>query len=354
MNENLPTGAPPRQLPGAQPALQGNETDGGMIALRALGSFHVGGNIRHLQGLPATRLVPVPGAPPIDIDPNGAYSVGPMYVQYAKVAVPCSPWPLLLWHGGGMTGACWETTPDGRPGWQSFFLRAGLDVYVSDAVERGRSGFARWPQFFGSEPFFMPQHAAWENYRIGPAGDFSTVPDHRRAYEGSRFPVDAFDSFTRQMVPRWQGNEPLIQDAYDALLQRMNCAIVLAHSQGAGFALQSAMRAPERVAALVLVEPGGLSGVDPAGFASCCGFPLLVVWGDRVAEVPFWAVARQAADALVAAVTAAGGDASTLDLPAAGVPGNSHLPMMDRNSDDVAQRVLDWLMLKNLCSLTRI
>jgi hypothetical protein len=38
-----------------------------------------------------------------------------------------------------MTGANWETMPAGRPGWQMFFLHAGFDVFVSDAVERGRA-----------------------------------------------------------------------------------------------------------------------------------------------------------------------------------------------------------------------
>ena len=38
--------------------------------------------------------------------------------------------------GGGLSGVTWETKPDGNPGWQQFFLKAGHDVYVSDAVER--------------------------------------------------------------------------------------------------------------------------------------------------------------------------------------------------------------------------
>jgi len=35
-----------------------------------------------------------------------------------------------------------RTTPDGRDGWLNMFIRKGWDVYNSDAVERGRSGFA--------------------------------------------------------------------------------------------------------------------------------------------------------------------------------------------------------------------
>ena len=33
--------------------------------------------------------------------------------------------PLLMWHGGGLTGVTYETTPDGREGWLNYFLRKG-------------------------------------------------------------------------------------------------------------------------------------------------------------------------------------------------------------------------------------
>jgi hypothetical protein len=35
----------------------------------------------------------------------------------------------LLWHGGGLTGVTYETTPDGRDGWLNMFVRSGWDVY---------------------------------------------------------------------------------------------------------------------------------------------------------------------------------------------------------------------------------
>lgn len=56
-----------------------------------------------------------------------------------------------------MTGVNWDTTPDGRPGWQMFFLRAGFDTYVSDAVERGRASWAPFPQVYPEAPFFRCQ-----------------------------------------------------------------------------------------------------------------------------------------------------------------------------------------------------
>ena len=71
-----------------------------------------------------------------------------------------------MWHGGGESGANWETTPDGRDGWQMRFLRAGLDVYVSDSVERGSSSWARRPNVYTSEPFFLTARGLGGNVPI--------------------------------------------------------------------------------------------------------------------------------------------------------------------------------------------
>ena len=106
-----------------------------MIGLRSIESFHVGGTDLTLSGLPVAERRMAVGAAPRRIDPNGACVTGQMYVQAYRQAAPRHPLPVLLWHGGGLTGACWETTPDGRPGWLMWFLEQGFDVLVSDAVE---------------------------------------------------------------------------------------------------------------------------------------------------------------------------------------------------------------------------
>ena len=112
------------------------------IVLRDMGSFHIGGRVVEISGRPVQQIVRVPGGPPSRLDPNGRYQVEQMYVQFFLPRDRKGKYPLLLWHGGGLTGASFETTPDGREGFVNMFIRKGWDVYVSDAVERGRSGFA--------------------------------------------------------------------------------------------------------------------------------------------------------------------------------------------------------------------
>jgi hypothetical protein len=87
-----------------------------------------------------------------------------------------------------------------------FFLKAGHDVYVSDAVERGRASWARYPEVFSSEPVFRTKKEAWELFRIGPADSYQDEA-HKQAYAETQFPVLAFDQFMKQGVPRWLTND---------------------------------------------------------------------------------------------------------------------------------------------------
>ena len=122
----------------AMPALTAEED----IVLRGMGSFHVGGRVAEVSGKPVRMIVRQPGGPLTKLDPNGQYMVEQMYVQYFLPKQRKGKLPLLMWHGGGLTGVTYESTPDGREGWLNLFVRKGWDVYVSDAVERGRAGFA--------------------------------------------------------------------------------------------------------------------------------------------------------------------------------------------------------------------
>src|SRR5260221_1951883 len=86
------------------------------IEVGEIGSFHIGGSEVTLNGLPTREIVFTQGAAPFKSDPNGDFEVGQMYVQYVKLAHPQAKFPLLMVHGGGLSGVTWETKPDGQPG----------------------------------------------------------------------------------------------------------------------------------------------------------------------------------------------------------------------------------------------
>src|SRR5262245_12547334 len=59
----------------------------------------------------------------------GSIVVNQMYVHYRVPAGPKGV-PLVLVHGSNHTGMTYETTPDGREGWATWFVRQGHPVYV--------------------------------------------------------------------------------------------------------------------------------------------------------------------------------------------------------------------------------
>lgn len=303
-----------------------------------------------LEGLPLRERVSTPGGPIHHVNPNGEIIAGQMYVQFVRLAAPKATAPLLMWHGGGMTGASWESTPDGRPGWQMFFLRAGFNTYLSDAVERGRASFAPFPHVYPEAPYFRTARELWEDTcRFGSTGSWNVDPTRRHPYVGLRFPIDAFEAFLAQCVPRWGCNDSLTQAAYDALVQRLAPGlIILTHSQGGNFGLQSALHAPDRVRAVISLEPSGAPDPTEAQAASLRKVPHLFVWGDNLSDNPFWAHSRPAAERWRDALIAAGCDVTWIDLPERGVHGNSHALMADDNSDEIAALVLGWMAGRGL------
>ena len=326
----------------------GSPTD--HFGVKEVGSFHIGGRQVTLSGLPEKEIVFTAGAAPFKVNPNGDFEVEQMYVQYVKLHEHFrkAKYPLLMWHGGGLAGVTWETKPDGKPGWQNFFLKAGHDVYVSDAVERGRASWARYPEIFKTEPFFRTKKEAWELFRLGPEGSYQTDPAKRIAYlEGTQFPVEAFDQFGKQGIPRWATNDLATQAAYDQYVQKVCPCVIMVHSQGGNFTFSAALKAPGMVKAVIAVEPSGVPG-DKVDITALKGIPHLFVWEDYLDRYPLWQKIAPNVDRFEQALRQQGTDVTRIDLPKTGVRGNSHMLMMDRNSDAIAQLIQDWMVSKNL------
>lgn len=315
------------------------------VALADWGSFHIGGREVVIAGQPVREVLFSPGGVPARVDPNGTYLMGGMYAGYMIPAERRGTVPLMLWHGGGLSGVSWETTPDGRPGWQHFFVRRGWHTIVSDAVERGRSGWTMIPDQTGGQPVFLTVDNPFERFRIGDgAGSFA----RGAVLPGNQFPADreSYMNFMRQIVPRFTTTDALTLDAYLALLDRTGPSVVVAHSQAGLFGWRAAQERPANVRALVLVEPAAVG--DPAKVAALRDVPVLMVFGDYIATDPRWPTIRANGLRFAEAVRAAGGTVDVVDLPERGIRGNSHMIMMDRNSDAVAAVVGDWLAAKGL------
>lgn len=313
--------------------------------VKAIGGFHIGGHMAELSGLPMRTARITKGGPELEIDPNGRFAVGQMYVQYTLLAEPSFPYLVLMWHGGGQTGVTWEDTPDGRPGWQQRFLEGGFDVYCSDAVERGRASWAKYPEFFESEPIFRSQQDAWKLFRFGPLDSFHVEHEKRTYFANGQWPAEATDQYQKQVVARWAGNDAITQAAYDELVEHAGPCVIVSHSQSGAFSTQAAVNNPRKVKAVVTLEPSGAADADGAQLKALAdaGTKHLVIWGDNFEGHERWAIYRGNVGEYGRRLAAAGVHWQEWDLPQMGIPGNSHFPMMDRNSDEIARMVQDWL-----------
>ena len=319
-----------------------------VLRIRDIGSLHVGGGLARLNGQPEREVRFSPGNPPVRVNPNGEFEIGQMYVQYVCLESPKARNPLLLMHGGGMCGVTYETKPDGQPGWQRWFLQAGHDVYVADAVERGRASWARSPEFFAGEPLFRTKAEAWELFRIGADGSWRGSARTSLANPGSLFPIPAFDQFMKQTVPRWVSTDAAVQAAYDALVQARGPFVIIAHSQGCNFAFNMALAHPDKVRAIVAIEPSGFPDPSVADLGALAPIPHLLVWGDHLARSATWVRVRQGLARYCSALRSHGVRVDEFDLPAMGFAGNSHMVMMDSNSDLVAELIQGWIVRQNL------
>jgi pimeloyl-ACP methyl ester carboxylesterase len=264
-----------------------------------------------------------------------------MYTQFFLPKNRKGKYPLLLWHGGGLTGVTYESTPDGREGWMNMFIRKGWDTYVSDAVERGRSGFAS-PDVWSDAPIFLNYQDPYERFRMGAGeGSWNADPAKRKLLPGNQFPVEAYDNYMRQSVPRWLSTDKVIIDAYMALVDKICPCVLLIHSQSGQFGLRVAETKPDKIKAFVAVEPAGSGPSTKA--AALKNIPMLTIFGDYVDDHPRWAAYKKQLNEYGGALKAAGGSFEMVMLPDIGIKGNSHMLMQDKNNAEIAEVIQKWL-----------
>lgn len=98
---------------------------------------------------------------------------------------------IVFLHGYGQSGKSWETTPDGRDGFQNIFLEKGYNTYIVDQPRRGRAGQSTVARNLTARP---DDQLWYNNFRIGQwpnIYDNVSVPRDKESRE----------QFFRQMTP---------------------------------------------------------------------------------------------------------------------------------------------------------
>ena len=200
---------------------------------------------------------------------------------------------------------------------------------------------------FEGEPIFLTRENPFERCRIGQgAGSYNKDPAKMKLRRGGQFPAEGYDNFTKQGVPRWTTTDAAIIAAYIELVDKVCPCVVLIHSQSGQFGQKVAQARPDKVKALVLVEPAGLG--DPKLVANLKNVPILAVYGDYIEQDSRWPTIRGNQLKFLEQVRAAGGRYDVVDLPKSGIRGNSHMMMMDKNNLQIADVIQGWLEKQGL------
>ena len=288
------------------------------------------------------------------------------YVFYQK-PVDARRYPLVFAHGVGQCTKTWETTPDGREGFQNIFLRKGFSTYLVDQPRRGDAGRSTVEAVI--TPAFDEE--VWFNrFRVG------IWPDYFEGVQFSRDP-EALNQYFRQMTPNVGAVDfEVYSDAYAALFDKVGPAIFVTHSQGGGIGWQTLPKT-KNIRAIVAFEPGSnvpfpegqmppeadfstlskkTEGVEVPMevFKEFTRIPIIIYYGDNLPETDErpelyeWTrrlhLMRQWAQML----NDLGGDVTVVHLPEAGLHGNTHFPMSDLNNAEVAELMYGWLREKGL------
>ena len=340
-------------LPAASPVQAGVPAP---LTLQQQGSFAVGGTVVRNAGT-FDSLKPGPQ--------GQTYHGDHAYVFY-QVPANARRLPLVLWHGAGQSSKTWETTPDGREGFQNIFLRRNFPVYLIDQPRRGKAGRSSVPLAVAP----TPDEQQWFNqFRVG------VWPEFFPGVQFSRDPA-ALEQYFRQMTPNTGAfDADVTSDAVTALFKKIGPGILVTHSQGGGPGWLTAMKAPN-VRAVVAYEPGSgfvfpqdevpapmtsaggsleAVGVPVSEFLKLTKIPIVVFYGDNIPDQPTtnpnqdsWRIRLAMARLWRDAVNRRGGDVTLVHLPELGIRGNTHFPFSDLNNVEIADLLSDFLKSKQL------
>jgi pimeloyl-ACP methyl ester carboxylesterase len=337
-------------------AIDANASEQNPLVLMDQGSFAVGGTV---QTTPGTFVNNSPTA-------QGQSFHGDHLYAFYQTPERRRPFPIVMLHGAYVSGRSWETTPDGREGFQTIFLRRRFPVYIVDQPRRGRAGNSTVRATIEPTP---NDQLFFDQFRFG------AWPKLFDGVQLDRMP-ETMNQFFRSLTPNTGPYDAqLIANAMAALFEKIGPAILFSHSQGGEPGWLTAIKTPN-VKAIVAFEPGSgfvfpkgeappempsAAGtlkpveVPAADFAKLTRMPIIVYYGDNIPTEPTaergrdnWRVRLAMAKLWVAAINRHGGDARLVRLPEIGIRGNTHFLMSDLNNLEIADQVSKFLAEKKL------
>ncbi|MDE6731165.1 MAG: alpha/beta hydrolase, partial [Oscillospiraceae bacterium] len=243
--------------------------------------------------------------------------------------------PIVYLHGYRQSRTCWMTTPDGREGFSTLFLRNGHSAFLVDQPRRGAAGAASeissdtdLDMWYGEidpedEDYEKPETAtkyqpgdqAWYTYyRIGE--------NPGKTNKNSQFPDDeaSLNQFLRQATPNTGDYDKVViakalgEVMNDVKTMTGNKAIFMGHAQGCSVAWDLST---DNLSAIVAIEPITVpkSGSSQYQKLLDAKIPIVIYYGDYItngdtelASTVYWQGILENAEAFAEQYTAEGGD----------------------------------------------
>jgi hypothetical protein len=327
------------------------------LVIQEQGSFAVGGTVSTAPGTFDPRK---------PLEPAGQTYHGDHAYAFYQLPVNARKYPIVMWHGAGQFSKTWETTADGREGFQNIFLRRRFSTYLIDQPRRGDAGRSMVETTI--KP--TPDEQLWFNqFRVG------IWPNYFNGVQFARDP-ETLNQYFRSMTPNTGPFDMnIVSDGVSALFDKIGPGILFTHSQGGGPGWLTAIK-NRNVKAIVSFEPGS-SFIFPEGevpapipsafdtvegaalpmsqFMALTRIPILIFYGDNIPDQPTdmpaqdsWRARLQMARLWRETVNKHGGDVTVVHLPEIGIKGNTHFPFSDLNNVQIADLVSKYLAEKDL------
>ena len=343
------------------------------LVIKEQGSFAAGGTVKTSEGTYSAALPPglKPDSNPFWDVYNASVKAGGQTLHgdhasvFYQVPAKARPYPMVFLHGYGQSARSWQTTADGREGFQNIFLRKGYPVYLVDQPRRGQAGRSS----VAAQIPATPDDQFWyAQFRIG---------EYPALNEGVAFPRDkaALEAFFRAITPDTGAfDAQLITDSMVKVFEKSGDGILVTHSAGGVIGWLTAMQSP-KIKAVVAYEPGSFpfpEGQVPQAvknrfgdvapmtakaedFKKLTQIPIVIYFGDFIPAAPNgtqggdqWHARKSLAQQWVDVVNRHGGKATLVRLPDMGIKGNTHFPFSDLNNVQVAEHLAAWLKAQGL------
>jgi hypothetical protein len=346
----------------------------GNLHLKGYGSFFIDGTQHTLT-------------PPVG---TGLSMINQMYVQYLlPQAQNNKQWPIVFVHGCCLSSKSWQTTPDGRMGWDEYFVRQGFDTYLGDQVGRARSGFdattylavrnGALPGSSNPNILILNDQLSWNAFRwgINPCAS-SPCQNTDTPHPDIRFPMNTVGvgtgatlTFYNQVIPDLNATLSLATSpncvdgpcipstpsapfntpiAMGQLANQLGGAILVGHSESSSYPTMAALQpGSNSVKGIIQIETGCFSNLTAADINVLKNIPILIVEGDYTAPTT-----PASCQTEMNQINGAGGDMSFARLPSLtagslypGSPGpifgNEHMMMLDNNNLQIADILIGWI-----------